>query len=143
MNTKKLFIGGFTGGILFFFLGWLVYGMLLTDFMEKNAGTATGVSRGEDVVMWALVLGNLLFGFLLSYIFVRAGISSFGSGLATGAIIGLLFSASIDLIMYGTTNLMNTTAIAADVAAFTVISAITGGVVGALLGTGQRTNANV
>ncbi|HVK96277.1 MAG TPA: hypothetical protein VM368_00600 [Flavisolibacter sp.] len=134
MNTKKLSIGGITGGVIYFILGWLVYGMLLLDFMQNNSGTAAGVSRGEDIVLWAVALGNLALGFLLTYILLRAGISSFVSGFATGAIIGLLVSVSIDLIMYGTTNIMNTSALAVDVVAFTLISAITGGIIGLVIG---------
>ena len=34
MNYKKIIIGGIAGGIAYFFLGWLVYGILLANFME-------------------------------------------------------------------------------------------------------------
>ncbi len=40
-------MGGIVGGILFFLLGWLIYGMLLMDFMNNHTGAAGNVSRSE------------------------------------------------------------------------------------------------
>ena len=52
MDLKKLFTGGIVGGILFFGLGYLIFGMLLTGYMEKHPGTATNVMlpRNRDPV---------------------------------------------------------------------------------------------
>jgi hypothetical protein len=126
MNTKKFLIGGIAGGIVYFILGWLVYGMLLRDFMKSSID---GIDRGDSMIFWSLILGNLLLGCLLSYVINRTGAASVSDGLGTGAVIGLLFAAGFDLIMYGTTNLISLSQVAADVAAFTVISAIAGAVV--------------
>jgi hypothetical protein len=87
MNTKKFLVGGLTGGIIYFLLGYLFYGNLFSDFFMKHAGTATGVSRAMDqFVWWSLVLGNILGGCLLSYVFVKSNVKSVGSGLVTGAV---------------------------------------------------------
>ena len=135
MNTKKFLIGGLVGGIVYFLLGYVFYGRLLSDFFHKNAGTATGVDRAMDqFVWWSLVLGNVLEGCLLSYVFVKSNVSSVGSGLVTGAVIGLLTAASHDFIMYGVSNLMNTTGVLGDIGTFTVMSAITGAIVGWVCG---------
>ena len=70
MDIKKLIIGGITGGILYFLLGWLVYGNLLAEFMKAHPGTATGVDRAMADMNWMyLTIGNLLSGFLIAYIF--------------------------------------------------------------------------
>lgn len=135
MNTKNFLIGGIVGGVLYFFLGYLFYGVLLTDFFREHPGTATNVEREpENMVWWALILGNLLFGFLLAYIFAKAGVSTLSNGLVTGGIVGFLFCTSIQLTMYGHTNIMSKQGMAADIAAFTVISAIVGAVIGAVMG---------
>jgi hypothetical protein len=34
MNTNKFLIGGIIGGIAYFLIGWLVWGMLLMNFMN-------------------------------------------------------------------------------------------------------------
>src|SRR5512143_586689 len=76
MNTNKFLIGGIIGGIAFFLLGWLVWGMLLMDFMTNNAGTATGVMKAQgDMVWWALIVGNIFSGLFVSYVLNKAGAS--------------------------------------------------------------------
>ncbi len=34
MNTKKFFIGTLAGGIVFFFVGYLIYGLALSGFYQ-------------------------------------------------------------------------------------------------------------
>jgi hypothetical protein len=139
MDIKKLLIGGIVGGILFFGLGWLIYGNLLMSFMQKHPGTATGVDRSmEDMRFLYLCLGNLLQGFLLAYIFIRANVKTAASGLITGGVLGALMAAGMDCIMYGTTNIISKTAMAADVAAFTVMCAVVGAVLGIVMNMGNK-----
>ncbi len=140
MNTKRFLLGGIAAGVTYFLLGWLFYGNLLTNFFKDNMGSATGVERDPDnMIFWALILGNLVWGFLLAYVFEKAGTRSFVSGFTTGAVTGFLVMSGVDLILYGTTNLMNTTALGVDIAVFTIISAIAGGAAGAVMGKGNRT----
>lgn len=135
MNSKKFLIGGLAGGIIYFFLGYLFYGKLLSDFFHSNAGTATGVDRVMDQFeWWSLILGNVLSGCLLSYVFVKSNVNSAGSGLVTGGVIGLLAAASHDFISYGVTNLMNNTGTLGDICTFTLVSAIAGAIVGWVCG---------
>ncbi len=37
MKTNKILLAGLAGAVLNFFLGWLVYGMLLYDFITVPA----------------------------------------------------------------------------------------------------------
>lgn len=141
MNLQKFILGGIVGGIVYFFLGFLCYGLLLKDFFTSNAGSATGVMRGDEMVLWALILGNLFMGCLLAYVFVKAGITSAVSGAASGLVIGLLFGLAMRLIMYGTTNLMTLKSVAAGIVVSAVISAIAGAVVGLVLGMSKKTAA--
>jgi len=135
MNTKKFLIGGLVGGVVYFLLGYLFYGNLLSDFFHNNAGTATGVDRAMDQFeWWSLALGNVLSGCLLSYVFVKSGITSAAAGLVTGGVIGLLMAAGYDFISYGVANLMTTTSVFGDIGTFTIMSAITGAIVGWVCG---------
>ena len=144
MNTKNLLLGGIAGGVVYFLLGWLFYGTLFAGYFHDHQGAATGVERKmEEMVWWALIAGNLIAGFLLSYIFSKAGVSTLSSGLITGAVIGLLMSCAMDLIMYATTNTISKSAMLADVGISTVMSAIAGAVVGAVMGMGNKTAAAV
>ena len=79
MNAKKFLIGGLAGGIIYFFLGYLFYGKLLSDFFHNNGGTATGVNKVMDQIeWWSLILGNVFSGCLLSYVFVKSKVNSAG-----------------------------------------------------------------
>lgn len=131
MNSKNFVWAGLAGGITYFLLGWLFYGVLLMDFMQNMAGSARGVDRGEEMLMWAIFVGNLASGFLLSYIFTQIGnVNTAAAGAKAGFWLGALVSAGVDFVMYGTTNLMILRGVLVDVLVFAVLSAIAGTVVG-------------
>ncbi len=138
MNIKKLLMGGIAGGLLYFLLGWLIYGILLMNFMNTHTGTAGNIARPEAEFLY-LIIGNLAMGFLMAYIFIKANINSLGNGLVTGGAIGLLMGVGYDSVMYATTTVTSKTGMAVDVASFTVMSAIVGAVVGAIIGMGKNT----
>lgn len=139
MDIKKLLIGGIVGGIAFFLLGWLIYGMLLMDFMNNHTGTAGNVNRAETDMQWLyLIIGNLAQGFMLAYIFVKANVTKVGDGIVTGAIVGLLVSVAFDCIMYATTTIISKTAMAADVAAATVMVAVVGAITAIVMNMGKK-----
>lgn len=138
MDIKKLLAGGITGGIAYFFLGWVIYGMLLMNFMASNPGTVGGIERAEPNYMY-LIIGNLAMGFLMAYIFVKGNVNSLTGGLVTGGIVGLLMAVGVDCTRYATTNIISKTAMAADVAAIIVMSAIVGAIVGVVLGMVKKT----
>jgi hypothetical protein len=99
-------------------------------------GTATGVSKTDEEMnfLW-IIISNLAAGYLLAVIFGMYGnINTAMSGIKAGALIGFLMAMSYDAIMYATTNIMNMNSMWVDIAAWTAICAITGGVVGGVLG---------
>ncbi|HMU11277.1 MAG TPA: hypothetical protein PKC54_14795 [Ferruginibacter sp.] len=137
MDLKKLFMGGIVGGILFFLLGWLIYGMLLMDFMNNHTGAAGNVSRTEPDFLY-LAIGNLAMGFVLAYIFVKGNVNSMANGFITGGIVGLLIAVGYDCMIYATTTVISKTAMAADVAVSTVMTAVAGAVVAMVMGMGKK-----
>ena len=141
MDAKKFLIGTLVGGIAFFFLGYLIYGMTLASFFAGHAGSASGEMKSmEEIVWWALIAGNLASGALLSFIFLKwAHITTFGSGASAGATIGFFMALSMDLIRFGTSNSMDLTASLTDVVVGTVMTALAGGAIGAVLGMGSKT----
>ena len=140
MNSQKFIVGGVVGGIVYFVLGWVTYGMLLKDFMSSNV--ATGTMRADaDLIWWALIVGNLAMGFLLAYVIGKGNVSA-GSGAGVGFTLGLLVCLGYDLISYATSTTVNSLkVIAADVAATAVMSAIVGGIVGWVMGMSKKTVA--
>ncbi|MCC6754063.1 MAG: hypothetical protein IT266_08790 [Saprospiraceae bacterium] len=139
MDTRTL-ISGLLGGIVYWLLGALFYAFLLGKLLESLSGSATGVSRApEEMVWWSLVLGNLFMGLGLAYILNNwAKISTLLAGAKAGALIGLLLTLGFDLIWFSSTNLIQLPGVFLDVATFTVMSALSGAVIGWWLGRSAR-----
>jgi hypothetical protein len=140
MDMKKFLTGTLVGGITFFFLGYLFYGVVLAGFFSQHYGAgASAMKTMQEIVWWALILGNLASGALLSYIFLKwAKISSFSSGASAAATIGFFLTLSMDLIRFATAGTFDLTASLADVVVETVMTAIAGGAVGAVLGMSSK-----
>jgi len=136
MNATNRILATLAGTAVLFLLGWVLYGMLLMDFYAANVGTATNVSRSdEDMVFWALLVGNVFQAYLLVYVFGKMNLAkSFGSGLTQGAIIGLILGLGFNLVMFGTTNIMNLTAALVDPLVFAVMMGLAGGVITLVMG---------
>ncbi len=81
--SKNLLLSGIAGAIVYFLLGWLVYGILFPEL----------VSEGETHSMLYIFLGCLSYAFAYAYIFTRwASISTFKTGFNAGLVIGLFYS---------------------------------------------------
>lgn len=136
MNAQKRIMATLAGFVVYFMLGFILYGILLMDFFASHAGTATGVMRSDtEIIWWALVAGNIVQAYLLVYIFGNwANITTFGGGLKAGATIGFIMALGMDMNMYGTMNTMTLTGALADVAVLATMMGLTGGVIGWVLG---------
>lgn len=140
MKTNKILLGGLAGGVAFFFLGWLIWGILLYDYTSANMNQCASRPMGE-MVWWAMIVSNLAFGLLLAVIFAWSNISGFFAGLKAGAVIGLLMSISIDLSFWSMTTMFSgMTALVADIIAYTVVTALIGAIVGWVMGTGKKSS---
>ncbi|MSQ78476.1 MAG: DUF1761 family protein [Flavobacteriaceae bacterium] len=140
MNTKTL-ISGLIGGIAFFLLGYLIYGMVLMGMMEEHCSQAMkDMSRKEaDFVWWALIVSNLLGGYLLALIFSWSNTNSMSSGMSRGAMVGLLMALMMDLQFYSmTTMYSDTTIIWIDAAANVVMCGLVGAIIGWWNGRGAK-----
>jgi len=139
MDFKKLFIGGIVGGILFFLLGWLIYGKLMAGFFMDHPGEVAIVERAQNDMQFLYIsLGSLFQGFLLAFIFVKANVGTAVSGFITGGVVGGLSVAGIDCIMYGTSKMLSKMAMAGDIVAAAVMSAVIGAIVGLVMGMGKK-----
>jgi len=139
MGNNKILLAGFLGALTLFMLGFIVYGMLLGEFMAANAG-GPGVNKPmEEMSFGWIVISNLAAGYLLAVIIGKyAGITSALAGLQAGAVIGLLMAISVDTAMYSTTYLYNIKAMCADIVMWSIMSGITGAVVAAVLGSNRK-----
>jgi hypothetical protein len=136
MEMKKQLIATLAGFVVYFLLGFLFYGVLLMDFFSNNTGTATGVARTDnEMVWWALIGGNIMQSYLLVFIFSKwAKINTFAGGFSGGATLGFIMSLGFGLNIYGTSNISNLTATLVDPIVLAVMLGATGGVIGWVLG---------
>ena len=136
MNWQKFAIGGLIGGVVYFFLGWLVWGILLADMMAIDATAAAVMERSEDdMLMGYMVLSCLAMGAFISYIFIRwAGISTIKGGAIGGATIGFFISLICNTSIMSMQSHINEQYILGDLIASTVVTAIAGAAIGWYLG---------
>ena len=141
MRTNKILLAGLAGGVVYFLLGWLIYGMVLASFMDgQSTPEGMAVMRPDDgMVFWAMIVGNIAGGMLLAVIFGRwANISTWQTGAMAGAVIAGLMAMSYDFLIYGTTNMMSLTGVLVDIVVYAVLGAIAGAVVAMVLGSGKK-----
>lgn len=129
MNTKMI-VAGLLGGIAFFFLGWLVWGILLMDMMAQHSNAAC-MKPAEEMNMAYMVVANLLWGWTYAYIFSNwPSARTFSTGLIGGAIISVALGVAMDLYSLSMTTMMtSTTPMLLNLVANAVVGGIVGGVV--------------
>lgn len=134
MKTNKILIGGLVGAVVFFFLGWLIYGVVLYDYMLNNYDQS--LSRPEeDMIWWAMILSSLASGFLIAVILNWSNSITCMDGAKKGAILGFLLSVSLDFSFYSmSTMFLSFTPVFVDVITYVVYWAIAGAVVAYAMG---------
>ena len=136
MKTSKLLLAGLVGGVVYFALGWLVYGVLMKDAMS---GMEAIMRPEAETQWWAAILGNLVMGCFLAWVFARwANVKTLMGGLTAGAIIGAFMSGTFDLSMYAWTTMLDMKGMIMDIVVSVVLAAIAGGAVGWMLGMGKE-----
>ena len=128
MTTQRFAIGTVVGGLVLFFLGYLVFGVVFADFFAANAGTATGVQK-EPFDFVSLAIGQLAWGAALTLILGWANVSSVGQAARVSALVGLLLFFGFDLTMFATTNTSTLLVTVVD----PILAAVLFGVAGALI----------
>jgi len=79
----KILKGTLFGGIAYFLLGWLVYGILMMDFSLANYNQC--MNRPEaDMIWWAMIVSNLVYALFLTLILKWSGAKGLIDGLKTG-----------------------------------------------------------
>jgi hypothetical protein len=132
MNAKML-VGGLLGGVTFFLLGYVLYGLLFSDAL---AACTTCQRPMEEINFLLLGVGNLFVGLTISYIFSRwASVSTFMGGATAGATIGLLMSIGFNSIGYATSTVYSSaTCILYSVLIEVIMWGVVGGIIAWWLG---------
>ena len=136
MDTKKILIGGIIGSVVYFFLGWLVYGILLKETLAIPEEMSAVIEYSADEwKMSFMIISCLAQGWFLAFIFNRwAGISTFIGGAKGGVIIGAFISVIVGTSMLSMYKFGSVPNLVIDVVANAICMGLTGGVIGWYLG---------
>lgn len=135
MTSQKFVLGTIVGGVVLFVLGYATYGLALNSFFAANSI----VAMLQTPVFWSLILGQLGLAALLTYVIGTSAGAGLAGGFKTGLIVGLLGAIGLDFTMYGTQPIMNLQGVVADVVVFTILMAVAGAAVGAVVAPGPAT----
>lgn len=139
MNTRFI-LAIVVGAILSFFGGWLLWGIALDDFYSSQMlpGVDALSRNEEDMIMWALIVGQFAWAGLITWVVERTGSKTFAKGAITAATVMFLLTLGIDLYFHSMMEMYKSLyIIVIDVIANTVFWAIIGGVIGLILGRGS------
>lgn len=137
-STKSL-LAAIAGAAATFFSGWVIWGMVLNTFFAANTSEAAKATMVVEPAIWAIFLANLAWSLLITLLYVRwANIATFVTGAKAGAWIFFLVALGTDLFMYASMRPWTLTATLVDPILNAVQGAIGGGVVGWVLGYGNR-----
>jgi hypothetical protein len=125
----KILRGTLFGGIVYFLLGWLIWGILLMDFMAANMNTCTNRPDGE-MIWWAMILSNLSASLLLTLILNWSKARGITDGIRVGAVFGLLFACLVDFSFWSMTTMYSSlTVLVVDLLVSTVVFGLIGMVI--------------
>ncbi len=135
MSTNSL-LAALAGGVTLFVMGFIFYVLLLADFF-----TVAVVKEPPGFLY--IVLGELVWGLLLAWVFARARITTVRDGAMAGAWFGFLAALAVGLIMYGATTVADLQYYLVDALVYAVRYAAAGAVIGLVLGRGGTAPAAV
>ncbi len=133
--VTRLIVASFVGGIVMFFLGFLIYGLALETFMKENTVQYVGLIR-EPPNMVMIGVANLVYGLLLAFVAdYWARVRTFAGGAKVGAIVSFLIALWINSMFEAFWVLyIGFLPVLVDIVATTVMGAIAGGAIGVVLG---------
>lgn len=137
MKTKKIFLGGLAGGTALFFLGWLVWGILLAGYSTANFNQCM-MKPMEEMVWWAIILANLATGLLLSLVFTLSDTKGVKDGALLAGLVGFLVTTSYDLGNYSMSTMFNSlTVVGVDILVNVLVYMAIGAVIALVTGKKQ------
>ncbi|MBT8219755.1 MAG: hypothetical protein KJP00_08020, partial [Bacteroidia bacterium] len=127
MDTQKFTLATIAGAVVFFFAGYLIWGIALMNFHQSNLPDIPGlVKNPPDMVLIGLAM--IVTAILYTLIFQRwAGIKTFKTGAIAGALLATLMGLGNELMQMSSTNMMTWPVILVDIIGNAVWGALGGG----------------
>ncbi len=132
MNTKTL-ISGIVAGIVAFFVGYLIYGVLMADYFMAAMPSYPGLMKDPGDI-WAIGVGNLIWGILIAWLLNSAGVVSAARGASYAAIAFFLYTLGSGFIMFGQMNMYSIQGLFVEALCTAIMVGAAGAVAGWMLG---------
>ncbi len=138
MTAQRFAVATIAGGVTVYILGF-VTSILFSDLMSGFSVTSPDKYMKDSPVILSVVLGSLAIGALLTVVLgCWTGHTSALKSFRTSAILGVLIYLYLGLSLFGMTTMLDFTGTLIKVIIDTVQVALTGMVVGAVLGRGRQ-----
>ena len=117
------------------------YFVFLKDFYAAHpAGSAEFLEQlnrpPDQLIIWALLVSSLAFGFFITTTIKWSGAKTFGSGLRYGFILGFLFWTAINFGLFSAQNIFSLPSVFADLGCSVFAMTVSAGVSAWMLGKG-------
>ena len=137
--SKNFILTGFVTAIANLILHAGAFFVFLKDFYTTHpAGSIEYINQlnrpSDQLIVWALLVSSMAFGFFITTMIKWSGSKTFGSGLRYGFIIGLLFWTAINFGLFSAQNIFSLPSVFADLACSAFAMTISSGVSAWMLG---------
>ncbi len=139
MNSRTI-LATLIGAVVSFLMGWLIYGVILRDYMQTHTVSYEGLMKPDSKLMVSYILGNILQAIALCYVLLIANVKLGGRGAMIGGITTFLFLLSMNIYFYAGMNWYTSfSAFLVDLVASVIIGTLVGAAIGFMLGRGNKT----
>jgi hypothetical protein len=140
--NKNFFLTGIVTSLTNLVLHAGTFFVFLKDFYASHPAGSTEYMKQlnrppEQLVIWALLVSALAFGFLITVTIRWSGAKTFGTGLKNGLIFSFLFWTGINFGLFSAQNIFSLPSVFADLACSVFAMTISAGVSAWLLGKGK------
>ena len=137
--NRNFFISGIITSIVNLILQSSIYFIFLKKFFATHpAGSVEYMKQlnrpSDQLVIWALLISALAFGFFITTTIKWSGAISFNSGLKHGFILGVLFWTAMNFGLYSAQNIFSLPSVLADLLCSAFSMTISGAVSAWILG---------
>ena len=137
--NKNFLLSGLVTAVINLVLHASAYFVFLKDFYASHpAGSVEYLKQlnrqPDQLIIWALLVSALAFGFFITTTIKWSGAKTFGSGVKYGLILGLLYWTSINFGLFSAQNIFSLPSVFADLACSAFTMTISGAVSAWILG---------
>ncbi len=142
--NRIFFISGIITSVVNLILQASVYFIFLKKFFATHPTGSDEYMKqlnrpSEELIIWALLISALAFGFFITTTIKWSGAKSFSSGLKYGFILGVLFWTAMNFGLYSAQNIFSLPSVLADLLSSAFSMTISGAVSAWILG---KANSN-